>query len=350
MTMYTGELLDKMRQTGDAKADAFIEQTFARPEAKTALYAFLENPVPNEHFRLIKSTDFNADFAQEIIQLPNWADEKMMAKGARFFARHAQPVMNLLALLSLPYCYAAAYGARILSFSERMKNDVQKRLYDTAGFVWEMMSPDAFSPKGYGLFYLLKVRLMHAAVRYYVNKSGSWQGEYGLPVNQEDMAGTNLSFSLIAIRGLRKFGYTLTYPEQQAFMHVWNVVGFGLGLDDFLLPKTGKLAIELEQTIRERQFKKSDHGHELTRSLIGFLSTAETPGNFSQKQILQLMRYLLGNDVANLLALPKEEISARTLDLIKINSAFDAIKLREKPAQAYKKAYRSFKQQKHLAG
>lgn len=348
--MYTGDLLDRMRGTGDVKADAFIEQTFSRPEAKTALYAFLQNPVTNDQIQIINPVGFDAPFAREIVALPVWADEKMMAKGARFFARHAQPVMNLLALLSLPYCYAAADGARVLSFSERMKNDVQKRLYDTAGFVWEMMAPDAFSPKGYGLFHLLKVRLMHAAVRYYIKQSASWKAEYGLPVNQEDMAGTNLSFSLIAIRGLRKFGHTLSYPDQQAFMHLWNVVGYGLGLDDFLLPKTGKQAIELEQAIRERQFKKSEHGHELAQSLIGFLSTAETPGNFSRKQIIQLMRYLLGKDVACLLSLPKEEISSRTLDLIKINSAFDAFKMQIKPAQDYKKAYRSFKRQKQAAG
>jgi len=347
MAIYTGDTLDAMRKLGDEAADDFIRLTFAKAEAKKALDVFLKEPLSNAAFSAGKSARPDMAALTGIVHLPEWADPALMKRGAAFFAGHAQAIMNLLALLSLPYCYAAADGARVLGFSERLTSDVPKRLLDTAGFVWQMMAPDAFLPEGKGLFHLVKVRLMHAAVRFYIQKSGTWQPEYGVPVNQEDMTGTNLAFSLIAIRGLRKFGYTVSYAEQQAFMHLWNVIGFGLGVRDDLLPRSGKDATLLERSIRERQFGASAHGQDLTRALIGFLGTAETPGKFSQKQILQLMRYLLGNEAADLLALPKEKISARTLDLIRIRSAFDALAMREKPAQRYRKAYRAFaKQQK----
>ena len=115
--------------------------------------------------------------------------------------------MNLLGLLSLPYCYAAADGARVLDLSERIKNKPEHRLNETADFVWDVMAPNAFKPDGKGFTSILKVRLLHAAIRFYTGKSSKWNAaDWGLPVNQEDMAGTNLSFSLLVVRGLRKFG------------------------------------------------------------------------------------------------------------------------------------------------
>ena len=184
-----------------------------------------------------------------------------------FFAKHAQVIMNMLGLLSLPYCYAGANGSMVLYLSDRMRGDVGKRLIETGEFVWDVMAPNAFYENGKGFAAILKVRLMHAAVRYYTLQNNKWNDSYGYPVNQEDMAGTNLSFSLIVIRGLRKFGFNISYDEQQSFMHLWNVIGALLGLDNDLLPADGKQAFELEETIRLRQFTPSVQGHELTSSL-----------------------------------------------------------------------------------
>ena len=103
--------------------------------------------------------------------------------------------MLLLGFLSLPYCYAAANGAEVLVRSERIVNEPEKRLSETAQFVFDVMAKDAFEPHGQGLSTILKIRLMHAAVRWYIEQSDNWNKKLlGVPVNQEDMAGTNLSF------------------------------------------------------------------------------------------------------------------------------------------------------------
>ncbi|RYE07381.1 MAG: DUF2236 domain-containing protein, partial [Sphingobacteriaceae bacterium] len=218
------EFLASMRQQADRPADDLIAEVFADENRKSAFRDLLNAISVNTDLQ--KVTDFYAikEAFVRATKLPDWANRKLMEQGTNFFANHAGAIMNLLGLLSLPYCYAAADGARVLDLSERIKNKPEHRLNETADFVWDVMAPNAFAPDGKGFASILKVRLLHAAIRFYTDKSSKWNAaDWGLPVNQEDMAGTNLSFSLLIIRGLRKFGLTIEYKDQQAFMHLWNV-------------------------------------------------------------------------------------------------------------------------------
>lgn len=313
-----------MRRRGDFFSDTLINKIFADEAQKAAFKSLLDSLTLNQ--QLHQLDDFYAikEAFVRATKLPDWADQKLMQQGTAFFALHATAIMNLLGLLSLPYCYAAADGARVLDLSERIKNKPEHRLNETADFVWDVMAPNAFKPEGKGFVSILKVRLLHAAVRFYTTKSGKWNDDWGLPVNQEDMAGTNLSFSLLVVRGLRKFGLTIAYAEQQAFMHLWNVIGYLSGVDETLLPGTGKEALLLEEGIRKRNFKSSDHGQSLTRSLINYFSSVDAA--FPAKETMQLMRYLLGDEVADLLALPPQRVPMSTVYLLKFINNFQFVR------------------------
>lgn len=313
---YNFEFLAAMRQQGDFFADNLIAEVFADDNQKATFRTLLDSLSLNSHINQVDDFYAVKEVFAAAAQLPPWADQKLMTQGATFFAVHANAIMNLLGLLSLPYCYAAADGARVLDLSARIKNTPEHRLNETADFVWDVMAPNAFKPEGKGFASILKVRLLHAAIRFYTLKSSKWNMDWGLPVNQEDMCGTNLSFSLIVIRGLRKFGLAISYEDQQAFMHLWNVIGFLLGLDEHLLPETGKEALQMEEAIRLRNFKTSEHGISLTRSLTKFFATVDA--NFQEKDTMQLMRYLMGNEVADLLHLPPQTASVSTVRLFKL--------------------------------
>ncbi len=336
----TFQNLSAMRRQGDFFADQLIAEVFADDSQKANFRSFLDSLTYNH--QLNQLDDFYA--VKEVFagakKSPNWADQKLMQQGTAFFAVHATAIMNLLGLLSLPYCYAAADGAKVLDLSERIRNKPEHRLGETADFIWDVMAPDAFEPEGKAFVSILKVRLLHAAIRFYTQKSGKWNEDWGLPVNQEDMAGTNLSFSLIVVRGLRKFGLTVEYQQQQAFMHLWNVIGFLLGVDERLLPETGKEALLLEEAIRIRNFKSSEHGQSLTRSLIQYFSTVDA--SFPQKETMQLMRYLVGDDVADLLALPSQQAPNSTINFLKLISNFQLFG-QGNPRFAYQKQHLAFK-------
>jgi hypothetical protein len=349
--LFTPEYLTLKRQVADAQADDFIVRTFGDPTSKQNLREYLANLNDNTQLNNLPPTYINEPLFTTATSLPEWTNAKQMEQGAAFFARYANLVMNMLGLLSLPYCYAAADGARVLYLSERIRNDTAKRLQETGDFVWEIMAPNAFTPEGKGFASILKVRLIHAAARYYTLQSGQWNtADWGLPVNQEDMAGTNLSFSLLVIRGLRKLDIAVSYAEQQAFMHLWNVIGSLSGVEECLLTDDGKQAIALEQAISRHQFKPSIEGKALTKSLTDYFTGLNLQPPFGSKETVQLMRFLLGDEVADILALPAGKAPATVINLLKLSGTLQQFKIQPSVNAAYSEQYKSFKKQQEGIG
>ena len=344
--LYTNSFLSDKRKKGDVAADEFIAFFFENKDLKKDLFNCLNALKSNSDLQNLSPIYSNFQLISEIINLPPWQLKEEIKIAQSFFALHSEMVMNLLGLLSLPYCYAAANGAMVLQQTARLQYDVGKRLLETAEFVWDLMAPNTFSDDGKGFISILKVRLMHAAARYYIINSNTWNDDYGTPVNQEDMAGTNLSFSLIVIRGMRKSGITISYREQMAFIHLWNVIGFLLGLDEDLLPRNGKEATLLEQSIRIRQFKQSEHGKSLCRGLTDYLKLYAKNGSGTESEILGLMNYLLGNEIAGIIGLPSQQLPSQKISFLKIINSLKYLSKNENVLIAYQHGYNNFQKEK----
>jgi len=342
--IYNDELLDGKRLSGDPQADEYIRHVFPDAAKKQQLQQWMGGKSGKGHFKLLKDTFPGFAFIENADSLPSWAQTRLMKTGASFYARHSEIIMSLLGLLSLPYCYTAANGAMVLYISELIRKQTTQRLYDTAIFVWEVMAPDAFSNDGNAYEEILKIRIMHAAVRYYTIQSGKWDDSWGLPINQEDMAGTNLSFSLIVIRGLRMLGYSISQADQAAFMHIWAVVGCLTGLDKDLIPENSKMAQQLDSSIKKRQFQISTHGQELTGSLTDHILSVNK-SKATANDIKGLMRYLLGKDIADMLDINAPNLPSYKLTLIKTINLLKSFKPQGDPKAVYRAAYATFKTQ-----
>jgi hypothetical protein len=343
-TPYTEDFLDSMRLTADPSADQFIAWVFSNNQNKLSLQQWMTKKSEATMLPELEGLFPQFPFITDAAKLPEWADRRLMTKGSAFFAVHAERIMTLLGLLSLPYCYAAADGAMVLYLSEMMRSQTGKRLNDTAVFVWEMMNPDAFSKNGKGYVEILKIRLRHAAARYYVLKTGKWENSWGLPINQEDMTGTNLSFSLVVVRGLRKLGITVSHPEQTAFIHLWSVIGQMLGISKDLIPKDIKMAQNLELAIRRRQFKSSNQGTALTKSLTDHILSSQAL-KASPDDILGLMRHLLGAELSDLLSIKAAQLPAYKLTVLEFANMLGTLQPPSDTLQRYNRAYLNFKRQ-----
>jgi hypothetical protein len=342
--IYNDEFLKVKRLSGDPEADKFISDVFADPAKKLHLQQWLSGKSGTNRLNQLKDIYPDFPFINTAGDLPAWAEPKLMKAGATFFARHSEIIMSLLGLLSLPYCYAAANGAMVLYLSEVIRKQTTKRLYDTAIFVWEVMGPDAFGKDGTGYEEILKVRIMHAAVRYYTFQGGKWDDSWGVPINQEDMAGTNLSFSLIVIRGLRILGFSVSQADQAAFMHIWAVIGYLTGLNEDLIPENSNMAERLDTAIKQHQFCISSHGQDLTRSLTDHILKVNK-SKATANDILGLMRYLLGEEISDMLAIDVPDLPGYKLTLIRTVNFLKNFKPAGDPIKNYQKAYNAFKTQ-----
>ncbi len=80
------------------------------------------------------------------------------------------------------------------------------------------------------------------------------------------MAGTLLSFSYLALDGLRRLGYRLADEDTEAYLHCWIVVSHIMGIRPELLPADFADAAALSGRIAERHFAACDEGQMMTRA------------------------------------------------------------------------------------
>lgn len=291
-----------MRKQGDPIIDAFVADTHGK-ERNTNV------PRIYDVLKLISSRQYNHSdvkfFTDQFMPMPSWADLKKVQRASVFFRNHTREILLVLGFKSLPYCYAAADGARALYFSDKIRQQPQKRLLDTAGFVMNIFHPDAFGADLSVKAEVLKVRIIHAIARYHIKHDPQWNMAWGMPLNQEDMAGTNLAFSLIALRGLRDLAFVISPEEANDYLHFWNIIAHWLGIDVRLIPDTPKEAFHLEKSISRRNFKASMEGRALTKSLLYYYEK-EYPAKSTipQPKAQALMQFFLGNYVAEILQIP----------------------------------------------
>lgn len=299
--IFDDNFLSPYRQQGDPVADRVIA-LLAQDQGREGLGRFMRYLGDFQDLSTSQLPAYVKQFFEEHQKLPAFADSRQIQQALAFFWKYNQQIALILGCYSLPYCYAAAEGAQVLWLSQRIKNDTFKRLEETGEFVFGIMQERDW-PNGRNLTKILKIRLMHAVVRYFTSHSGQWDNAWGVPVNQEDMAGTNLAFSYIVIKGLRKLGIFAPVAQEEAYLHFWNVVGYLLGLEEKLVPQHLREAYHLDRAIAKRQFRVSEAGVGLTKALMQVLrqqAPTEALSNFPVAQ----MRFLLGSSVADLLEVP----------------------------------------------
>jgi hypothetical protein len=203
----------------------------------------------------------------------------------------------------LPYCYAFGDGAQVLIRSKRILDQIGERLGETASFVLTIFRPGAFSAQDEAYLICAKVRLIHAFSRYFVHHyAKDWNPDFGQPVNQEDMLGTNLAFSHIVLRGLGKMGFLPSEKEQEAVLVYWKWIGELMGVDTEYWPETAKEAFELDKLIRKRHLKSSGAGQRLINGLIRFYQNT-IPDPLLNTQVEAMLSFFLGSEAAEVLGL-----------------------------------------------
>ena len=309
--------LSKCRDLGDKAADEIIGQIVEQNGIASLrqLMSFLSD-FQNLNFE-------NQDpiiqlFLSANCSLPVFYDKKKLIRATDFYQENQQNIGLILGLYSLPYCYLGADGAKVLYMSERIKNDTYKRLTETGSFLKAVMNYDNW--KSNRIFAIcLKVRLLHASIRYFTLHSKKWDLAWGYPINQEDMLGTNLAFSLVVLRGLEKLGYSIDKTYEDAYINIWNVIGFLLGVKQEIMPKNYVEALKIDKQIADRQFRQSVEGQELTASLMQVIRSF-AHNDITADLLQSQSRMLLGEKYAQMLGIAETNFPNALLKVYNITS------------------------------
>jgi hypothetical protein len=309
---WTDELLDRMRELGDPVADGPVAAVLdsGGVDAVNAMMQTLvrvDQPVPEALPEEIRA------YLANTLPLPEWADMGKIKRGQQLFETWGLEIACCLFCASLPSAYAAAKGVQVLHLTARLVTDARRRVMETGQFLIDVATVGGLDENGKGRRTIQRVRLMHAAVRHLIKARneltpGIWHPDWGTPINQEDLAGTRMSFSYVFLEPMRRLGVRVPAEDVDAYLHLWNVIGHLLGLRDELLVRDVADATDLVDTIRRRQFEASAEGQEMTRALLGLLDQL-TPVRKLDGTIPPLIRHLIGDETADLLLVPKSDLT-----------------------------------------
>jgi len=301
-------LLDNLhskRQIGDKHADGFIGDVIEKHELNE-LNTFFKRLVYNNQIHGDDSPSEFRNYINENSDLPPWADIHKIALAQETFVKVGPAFILAYFCKSLPECYACGNGAEILYKTGRLTQHTRRRIAQTAQFVLDVMSPGGMEPDGRGIATSLKVRLMHASMRFYFMKEvGKGNIEYdasrtGYPINQEDLLGTMLAFSYVVIEGIESLGIKMTNEEKEAVLHIWNCIGYLIGIEDVEQIENYDDAGKVWNAITVSQFSKTDEGIALNNLLVELLD------EILHEKILEdvvpiLMHHLLEKKVISIL-------------------------------------------------
>lgn len=99
----------------------------------------------------------------------------------------------------------------------------------------------------------------------------------GVPINQEDLAYTVMTFSLVLYRSLEYFGRTVSDAEKTASLHQWKLIGYIMGVEERFLTDDRQVAEDLFRTVQERHAGHSEVGCLLTDSILDWLGSMLPP-------------------------------------------------------------------------
>lgn len=283
-------------------------------------------------------------------------DETLVHDAQAFFEEHGVAVITALFLASLPQAYLGRRGVQVLDMTGELVSNWSRRIQETGQFLINVMTRDrAITDEtktnlhhgGKGASVVRRVRLTHSAVRWLlkapydpkltINLRDQLGGQQTLwhlrmaeidervghelsePLNQEDLLGTLGTFTTVVFGALDKLGVAYTEREKEAYYHLWNVVGWHLGIGD-----ASALGRELSTNLQGRE----GQGNQILplsveqmdcvfHDLRGRLSGQSVQGRRLAKTLVQdfsyplprpmqggpafVVRYLLGDDQADLL-------------------------------------------------
>lgn len=304
---YTDAFLDGMRLKADPVADTVIGRIVAEhgPEEAKAIFNLL---IRNIDLPVTGIPDYVRTYMTENGVLPPWADHQQIARAQALYIDLGVPMMMLLYFKSLPTCYVAWRGANVLTLTGRLggrewPETYARRIAETMQFVLDVLGPGGFRPRGRGIETLLKVRLIHASIRHFIGNHPDWKhAEWQVPINQEDLAYTLMTFSVTILDGLKLTGRKLSLEDEAAYYHLWMVAGHVLGVDDEIVPKDLSMARAFMERELQRQAGESEAGKQLTAALVAF-SNDFLRGKVLDGMSPEMVRICMGEDYAKMLGI-----------------------------------------------
>lgn len=259
------------------------------------------------------------DLFADLDAVPYWLDYDQLAQGARTFGRCGlRSAVVVMPGLSLYGGYLASRADKVLVTTGDLDAMAPRRLAETASWTCDLIAPDGLERFGDGFKGVVRVRLMHAMVRAGMKRRPDWDyPAWDHPINQIQMAGTLILFSLFNIIGARALGLRFSKQETAALFHLWRYVGHILGVDSALIPVTEADAWRLLWLEAATEFLPDEDSTRLAQAMLSAMPDYALPprlrsSNLARRAVTNYVgsysRLILGKGNADHLGAPDNKL------------------------------------------
>jgi hypothetical protein len=171
--------------------------------------------------------------------------------------------------------------------------------------------PGGIDPGGDGFKLSIRIRLMHARVRFMLKNSPEWEGDaWGVPLCASHIAYGTAAFSGGLLVQARKLGARLTAEEEASFMMIWRYAGHLMGVPEALQVASKAQALEFVAAGKGCEPAPTMESIQLANSLVNsapFVAGITDPVARGKliKTIFRASRALIGDKLADQLNYPK---------------------------------------------
>lgn len=252
--------------------------------------------------------------------VPFWLDADKLKLGAETIQRTGlMGAYGALVDVSLMGGYLARRALKVLVRTGEIGGKVPRRIAETALWWMSVTETDGLARFADGFKNTLRVRITHAQIRAAMNADKHWDhADWDSPVNQPQMAGTQLLFSLIGLLGMRVMGFRFTSQEVDAVIHLWRYVGHLIGVHSDLIPASEDDAWRLMWLLAATEFQPDQDSRLLAQALTDALPplhgvNQDSPvgkvlGTAVKHYHSALSRLVLGSDNADALGLSHQPL------------------------------------------
>lgn len=252
---------------------------------------------------------------EEVDAIPYWLDTDKLKLGAETIQRTGLAgAYGALVDVSLMGGYLARRALKVLVRTGEIGGKAPRRIAETALWWMSVTDTDGLERFADGFKNTLRVRITHAQIRAAMKADKQWNYmDWDSPVNQPQMAGTQLLFSLIGLLGMRVMGFRFTSRETDAVIHLWRYVGHLIGVHHDLLPASEDDAWRLMWLLAATEFQPDDDSRLLAQALSNALPSlhgvtgdsrfSHWAGEVVKQYHGALSRLVLGSDNAQALGL-----------------------------------------------
>lgn len=265
-------------------------------------------------------------FFAQVDDRPYWLDDTKLELAARVTMRTGLWGIGFaLPGLALTGGYLASKADKPLVGTGDLRRMAPRRLNETATWFIDVTSPGGLTRSAPGFTGTLRVRLMHAIVRSAMCRRDDWDFEnWDHPLNQAQLAGTVMLFSLANLVGCQAMGLRFSARERDAVFHLWRYVGQLMGVDPELMPADEADTWRMFWLQADSEFLPDDDSVKLAQALHGGQDSDDAAMKVARAMLSSYSRLVLGARNADQLGLPDSKpLQAAVLGISAVNRVME---------------------------